>query len=107
MIKYEQGDVDAALKQWRTALAIEKQAAEPQLAMAVALYNKGDREQALAMGEAALKIDSRYGDLEFLKENLWGDRLLADTRKFLDTPRIQAALQESQPEQQPVQVIPQ
>jgi len=53
LIKYEQGDVEAALKQWQAALAIDKQAAEPQMAMAVALYTKGDRKQSLAMGEAS------------------------------------------------------
>ncbi len=35
------------------------------------------------MGEAALRIDKRFADVAFLKENLWGDRLLADTKKFL------------------------
>lgn len=111
LIKYEQGDVEAAIKQWQAALAVaratEKQAAEPQLAMAVALYNKGDREQAIAMGEAALKIDARYADPEYLKQNLWGDRLIADTKKFLVIPRIQAALQESQEQASPLQVVPQ
>jgi len=53
LIKYEQGDVEAALKQWQAALAIDKQAAEPQMAMAVALYTKGDRKQSLAMGDSA------------------------------------------------------
>jgi len=52
------------------ALAIDKQAAEPQMAMAVALYTKGDRKQSLAM-EAALRIDNRHADLEYLKQQLW------------------------------------
>ncbi len=106
LIKYEQGDVDGAIKQWEAALAIEKQAAEPLLAMAVALYNKGDRERALAMGEAALRIDGRYADPEYLQQNLWGDRLIADTKKFLVLPRMQAALQESQNQTTPMQVAP-
>jgi tetratricopeptide (TPR) repeat protein len=93
LINYEQGDIPKAIKQWQTAVALDKQAAEPLLALAVALYTKGDRQQGLAMGEAALRIDQRYGDLEFLKQNLWGERLLSDTRKFLELPRIQAALQ--------------
>lgn len=93
LIKYEQGDVATAIKQWQTAVSLDKQAAEPLLALAVALYTKGDRQQGLAMGEAALRIDQRYADLEFLKQNLWGERLLADTRKFLELPRIQAALE--------------
>jgi len=93
LINYEQGNITGAIKQWQTAVALEKQAAEPLLALAVALYTKGDRASGLAMGEAALRIDDRYGDLTFLKDNLWGDRLLADTKKFLELPRIQSARQ--------------
>ncbi len=107
LILYEQGNVPGAIKQWQSAVAIEKQAAEPLLAMAVALYTKGDRQQGLAMGEAALRIDDRYGDLDFLKQNLWGQRLLDDTKKFLASPRIQATLQQressSSAKQQPAQ----
>jgi hypothetical protein len=84
------------------------------LALAVALYTKGDasgelrlRQQGLTFGEAALRIDQRYANLDFLKENLWGQRLLSDTKKFLELPRIQAALQQrensSSPRLQPTQ----
>ena len=48
------------------------------------------------MGETALRIDQRYGNLDFLKENLWGERLLSDTKKFLQLPPIQAALQQQE-----------
>jgi hypothetical protein len=80
--------------------------------MAVALYTRGDRARGLKLGEAALRIDIRYGDLEFLKQNLWGDRLLADTKKLLDNPQIQATIQERQEQQQqqessPIQITPQ
>nr|WP_211176384.1 tetratricopeptide repeat protein [Brasilonema sp. UFV-L1] len=94
LILYEQGDVQGAMKQWQDAVSIEKQAAEPLLALAVALYAKGDRAQGLAMGQAAIRIDERYADLDFLKQNLWGTRLLSDTKKFLELPGIQAALQQ-------------
>jgi tetratricopeptide (TPR) repeat protein len=106
LIKYEQGDVDEAIKQWQAALAIEKQAAEPQMAMAVALYSQGKQEQAFKMGETALRSDGRYGDLDFLKLNLWGNRLLGDTKKFLETPRMQAALQQRQNQAAPAQEAP-
>jgi tetratricopeptide (TPR) repeat protein len=96
LIKYESGDIDEAIRRWRAAVAIDAKAAEPQLAMAVALYSKGDREQGLTLGEAAIQIDSRYSDLKFLKENLWGNRLLADTKKFLEIPRIQATIAQAQ-----------
>lgn len=98
LIKYESGDVEAAIRQWKAAIpiAIAKdkavKPAEPMLAIAVALYAKGDREQALKMGEEAILADARYADLKFLKENLWGDRLLSATKKFLETPRMQAAV---------------
>jgi len=50
----------------------------------------------------ALKKDARYGDLKFLEENLWGDRLRAETKKFLENPRIQAIIADAK-DQLPVQ----
>src|SRR4028118_1400778 len=86
------GDADGAIKRWEQAIAIDNKAAESTLALAVALYTKGDQEKGLAMGEAALKLDKRYAEVDFLKENLWGDRLIAATQNFLATPQIKAAL---------------
>jgi len=105
LVEYEQGNIPNAIKQWQTAVALEKKAAEPLLALAVALYTKGDHQQGLAMGEAALRIDQRYGNLDFLKQNLWGEHLLSDTKKFLELPKIQADLQQSplNPSQEPTQ----
>ncbi|MCS6814629.1 MAG: tetratricopeptide repeat protein, partial [Cyanobacteria bacterium] len=92
LIRYEQGDVEGAMRHWRESIAIDDKQAEPQLALAVALYAKGDRTQGLLLGEQALRLDKRYADLEFLKENLWGDRLLAEAKKFLSVPQIKAVL---------------
>ena len=96
LIQYETGNVSEAVQHWQSAIEIDKKAAEPRLALAVALYSKGDREQGLTLGELAIQTDSRYSDLKFLKENLWGDRLLADTKKFLEIPRIKASIAQSQ-----------
>lgn len=90
LIKYELQDVEGAIRQWQAAIALDSNSAEPQLALAVALYTKGDRERGLAMAEAALRLDNRFADLEFLKKNVWGDRILADAQKLLKTPRLQA-----------------
>ncbi len=92
LVKYEQGDIAGAIADWQTALDIENEAAEPMLAVAVALYTQGEKDKGLALGEKALSTDIRYQELEFLKENLWGDRLLKDTERFLNTPEMQAAL---------------
>jgi tetratricopeptide (TPR) repeat protein len=96
LVKYEQGDIRGALEKWQAAIAIDNEAAEPQLAAAVAMYAQGEQEKALALGEAAIRIDSRYADLDFLKENLWGERLLTETQKFLANPKIQASIAQSQ-----------
>jgi tetratricopeptide (TPR) repeat protein len=92
LIKYEQGDFEGAIRQFQAAIVIDNKRAEPQLAQAVALYTKGDQERGLAMAEAALKLDKNFANIEILKRNLWGAHLIADTRKLLQNPRIQAIL---------------
>ncbi|MDJ0713739.1 MAG: tetratricopeptide repeat protein [Prochloraceae cyanobacterium] len=93
LVKYEQGDVDEAIETWQNALKIEPNQPEPQLAIAVALYRKGQRDnRSFKLAETALKTDNRYANLEFLEENLWGRRLLRDTRAFLATPQMKVIL---------------
>ena len=75
-------------------IEINNEESEPQLALAAALYAQGKTDQGLALAAQALKMDSRYSDIEFLKENLWGDRLIADTKIVLATPIIQKTLRE-------------
>jgi len=91
LIRYEQGDVDDAIALWQQAVDIEP-ASEPQLAIAVALYQRGETRQGIELGSLALESDSRYGELEFLAENLWGEKLLADTREFFLTPTMRDVL---------------
>lgn len=100
LIRYEQGNLNEALRQWQLAADIDKKAAEPRLALAVGLYTRGERERGLKLGEEAIRLDSRYSDLKFLKENLWGDRLLADAKKFLETPTMRATIAQSQGQEQ-------
>ena len=89
-IKYEKGDVQGAIAQWQQSVKINSNAAEPQMAIAVALYAQGEQQKSLSMAQAALRLDKRYADVAFLKENLWGDRLIADAQKLLSHPSIQA-----------------
>lgn len=93
LIKYEQGDVDGAIRQWQKAVDIDAKAAEPRLAIAVATYaKKGEQQKGLSLGESALRLDSRYAEISFLKENLWGEKLLSDTKKLLESPKIRATI---------------
>lgn len=96
LVEYEQGDRDKAIEKWQSVIEVDNQQAEPQLALAVALFTEGKIQEGLKLGKAALKLDSRYADIQFLKENLWGERLVADTRKFLSNPQIQAVISSSQ-----------
>jgi len=48
------------------------------------------------MAQTALKIDKRFGNLDFLKQNLWGNKLLADAKALLETPTMQSFLSQAQ-----------
>ena len=92
LVLYEQGDDAGALDYWQAAVDIDEMQAEPQLAIAIVLYEQGQEAQGLALGEAALRLDQRYADLEFLRRNLWGDRLLEDAQAFLSLPQMRQTI---------------
>lgn len=92
LIKYEQGDKPAALKQWQEALIINNKAAEPLMGMAIIFYLQGEQEKGLKMAETAVRLDKNFANLEFLKQNMWGERLVTDAQKLISHPRIQAAI---------------
>ena len=94
LVLYEQGDVEGAIAKWQESLELSDEVqSEPQLAIAVARFTQGSQQrQAVDQATAALERDSRYADIDFLEENLWGDRLLAATRVFFETPALQELL---------------
>lgn len=93
LVLYEMGDTAGAIAKWRESLSISDGESEPQLAIAVALYTQGNQTtEAISTATEALERDSRYADLEFLKENLWGDRLLNATQQFFETPALRDLL---------------
>ena len=97
LVLYEQKDEKGAIEYWERSVEMtDRQEAEPLLALAVARFHRGDREDALTQGVRALIINDAYSDLEFLRENLWGERLLADTEEFLNQPQIQSILDGSE-----------
>lgn len=99
LVEYEKGNRDAAIELWQTSLKqaqdVEFQAAEPTLAIAAATYAKGDRAKGIQLGVEAMKIDPRYGKPEFLVENLWGDKLIADTKPILEAAPVKKLIDES------------
>ncbi|MGB0563511.1 MAG: tetratricopeptide repeat protein [Spirulinaceae cyanobacterium] len=92
LVQYEQGQLDAAVSQWEASLEVDAQAAEPMLAIAIARYRQGQLPEAIEIAQRALSLDPNYADLEFLKLNLWGERLLEDTVQFFDLPEMREFL---------------
>ncbi|MEO0376802.1 MAG: tetratricopeptide repeat protein, partial [Cyanobacteria bacterium P01_A01_bin.17] len=88
LVQYESGEVKEAMRQWQKATEIDEKTGEPLLALAVAHYKQGNQDQALTLAQKALEMDSRYGDVDFLIENLWGERLVEDTKMVFKLPKI-------------------
>ncbi|HEY9693010.1 MAG TPA: tetratricopeptide repeat-containing serine protease family protein [Oculatellaceae cyanobacterium] len=92
LVNYEMNETQEAIQRWQQVTNLDKKQAKPQMALAVALYNKGESEKAFEMAEAALHLDKRLADIAYVTENLWGDRIIADTQKFFATSKMQAYL---------------
>lgn len=94
LVKYEAGDIEGAIAQWQTALDIAAdEETEPLLAIAVANYSQGAQNaDSSSTAVAALERDPRYADIDFLKENLWGEQLITATEQFFSTPTLQELL---------------
>lgn len=94
LVLFERGDVDGAIAKWREALEMaEREETEPQLAIAVAQYSRGNQTpEDTSTAIAALERDPRYAEIEFLRENLWGDGLISATELFFSTPSLQEIL---------------
>ncbi|MEM1251086.1 MAG: tetratricopeptide repeat protein [Cyanobacteria bacterium P01_H01_bin.21] len=93
LVLYEMGQLEPAIEQWERSLTLSSEEPEPTLAIAVANYAANiNRTAAIESATAALERDSRYADLAFLEENLWGNRLLNATEAMFDTPGLQEVL---------------
>lgn len=93
LVLYEMGESESAISQWERSLTVADEEPEPSLAIAVAQYAANiDRPEAIEAATAALERDSRYADLEFLADNLWGSRLLGATEAMFGTPGLQEVL---------------
>lgn len=93
LVKYEAGDTAGAIAEWQRALDIAAEdQTEPQLAIAVAQFAQGGQAANSETAIAALERNPNYADIEFLQENLWGNRLVADTQQFFNTPALRELL---------------
>ena len=93
LVLYEMGQLEPAIEYWERSLEVSDDEPEPTLAIAAARYAANiNRPAAIESATAALERDSRYADLEFLEENLWGTRLLGAAQDMFGTPGLQEVL---------------
>ncbi len=93
LVLYEMGQLEPAIEQWERSLNLSDEEPEPTLAIAAAHYAANiNRPAAIESATAALERDSRYADLEFLADNLWGNRLLKATEAMFGTPGLQEVI---------------
>lgn len=95
LVEYEQGKVEAAISSWEAALSIDGEQPEPKLALAVAKYNQGEQAQGIELAQKVLETDLRYADLQFLRDNLWGEKLIGDTETLFALPQIRDLIGDS------------
>ena len=91
-IKYEQGDKETAIQKWQQAIKINSQSAESLLALAVALYIKGEQQQAYQLAETALKLNKNFANFRVMKKHFWGESMITDAQKMLSTPKMKNLL---------------
>lgn len=87
LIEYEEGEIDRAILKWHEIVQENPDRAEAKLALAAAFYQKGRKFEAFRMARSALNTNESFRDKEYLKENLWGDRLISDTEIVLSKLR--------------------
>ena len=98
LVLYEQGDPARAIEHWRRVLEIKPDAAEPNLALAAALFPRGgaSREEALQRAGKALTTDPNYVLESYQQEQLWGPRLRRSTQLLLLQPELKAEVDRAQ-----------
>ena len=93
LVKYESGDTAGAIAEWQRALDLAgEEQTEPQLAIAVAQFSQSQAASSNDKAIAALERDPNYANIEFLKDNLWGEKLITATEQFFNTPALQDLL---------------
>ncbi|MGK7942372.1 MAG: tetratricopeptide repeat protein [Crocosphaera sp.] len=88
VIEYEQDNPEKAVQQWQKAINIKEDFAEVKLALAVAFYSEGKQDKAFSLAKDAINTDKRWKDIDYLQQNLWGEKLIKDAKILLETPQM-------------------
>ena len=93
LVLFEMGRSREAIERWHQALQIKANSAEPSLALAAALNGSGNVEEALRLAQKALTGEPSYVLEAYQKEQLWGAKLRAATKKLLSRPELKPVVE--------------
>ena len=96
LVLYEMGNTDEAIHRWRAVLKLEKNA-EPMLALAAALHQKGDDSDVpITMAREALDQEPNYVLTPHQIEQLWGVKIRQATARLLALPEMASSVERAQ-----------
>ena len=95
LVLFELGEHDEAIRRWRRVLKLE-QNAEPMLALAAALHQKGDENEALSLAKEALSKNPNYVLPMHQKEQLWGSHVRQATANLLREAALASSVERAQ-----------
>ncbi|MCP9886892.1 hypothetical protein KBY96_02940 [Cyanobium sp. ATX 6A2] len=98
LVLYELDQVDQAITHWRRVLQIQPEAAEPNLALAAALFGRGadGRREALDLASKALASEPNYVLASHQEEQLWGTKLRSTTQRLLELEELRVDVERAE-----------
>ena len=95
LVLFELGQHDEAIRRWRRVIKLE-QNAEPILALAAALNQKGEQSEALSLAKEALSKNPNYVLPMHQKEQLWGSHVREATANLLREAALASSVERAQ-----------
>jgi tetratricopeptide (TPR) repeat protein len=96
LVLYEMGNADEAIRRWRAVLKLENNA-EPMLALAAALHQKGHvSDVPIRMAREALDQEPNYVLIPHQIEQLWGVKIRQAAARLLALPEMASSVERAQ-----------
>ena len=95
LVLFELGQHNEAIRRWRQVLKLE-QNAEPMLALAAALHQKGEQSEAVLLAKEALSKNPNYVLPLHQKEQLWGSHVRQATANLLREAALASSVERAQ-----------
>ena len=88
LIKYEMDATDEAIQNFKAAIKHDSKLTESKFALATILYAEGKTDRALELAKQSLMTNKKYANIQYLKNNLWGEKIIDKAEKLLSEPAL-------------------